>query len=108
MVNLAVLIGNRIGTLPLSLLARRPRKLVSSSLFAKRRYWIACSAGGTRSAYRFPDHQRRLPPSRMECLSLRGAWACCHLPQVATPVVVGAGVLAAVDPDLVVEDDRDR
>jgi hypothetical protein len=35
---------------------------------------------------------------------------CCggHLPHVAAPVVVEAGVLAAVDPDLVVEDNGDR
>ena len=44
----------------------------------------------------------------MECLSLRVAWAGGHLPQVAAPVVVGAGVLTAVDPDLVLEDYGDR
>src|SRR5688572_2199218 len=42
-----------------SLLARRPWKLVSSSLFAKRGIcWIARSACGARFAQRSSDHQR--------------------------------------------------
>jgi hypothetical protein len=54
------------------------------------------------------DRKSNRHGNSMKSWSALTGGAAGHLPQVATPVVVSTGVLAAVDPDLVVEDDGDR
>ena len=45
---------------------------------------------------------------RFSARSASGDCACCHLPQIAAPVIICAGVLSAENPDLALEDHADR
>ena len=84
---------------------------MSSSLFAKHRYGLLTRSGRvplivppiTSGAYRRSQRAVCWGSARYG-QSARGNAPAGHLPHVAAPVVVGAGVLAAVNPDLVVED----